>query len=332
MSGRTWAEFGVDEQDWAGTGVSVVIPWYGNDAGTAHLIERLDTESRPLQIIVVDDHHPQPYESADPRVMVIRREVNGGFGTAANTGIRAAEHPLVMVLNSDLIVRDDFVDSFVMQLLEHGPVIATPWWSHPSDAAPPYFPGARFTTFRGEVLNWLTPLARFHGKPWFESARGGLAPPPAGALAEVDWVIGAAIAMPTALARELGGFDEDFFMFSEEADLMFRARRAGVRSAVVPDVWMAHIGGASSPSDRQPLWMAQSRLIYAEKRRGDGFPGGSTGLRLALTAATIVNLIWNLIRRALGRPTEPVRSLRRELAQIWLRIRPASARRRRRAG
>jgi N-acetylglucosaminyl-diphospho-decaprenol L-rhamnosyltransferase len=50
------------------------------------------------------------------------------------------------------------------------------------------------------------------------------------------------------LWEELGGFDPDFFMYAEEADLCIRARARGARPAVTPKAEIVHLGGASETS------------------------------------------------------------------------------------
>ena len=45
---------------------------------------------------------------------------------------------------------------------------------------------------------------------------------------------------------EIGGFDEDFFLYFEDADLCRRALKAGMAIRYVPQAVVTHIGGASS--------------------------------------------------------------------------------------
>ena len=297
------------------------MPWYGNQVAASKVLDNLRSAERPLQIIVVDDHHPVPFETRDERITVVRRPTNGGFGHAENTGIKIAQNPLLMILNSDLIIHEDFVDTFAEKLQGLGMGIASPWWAHPQGMHPPYYPAGRFPCFHGEVLSWLTPLARFHDSTWYRKAVGIVDEPVPGGLHQVDWFVGAAIGMPTSVALALDGFDEDFYMFSEETDLMFRARHIlGVRSWIVPDVWMAHEGGASTPSMSRQIWQAQARLVYAEKRRLQGFPGGHAGLRIALTAASVINVLWNAARWIMGREATPWKTFRHEMSRIWISL------------
>ena len=45
--------------------------------------------------------------------------------------------------------------------------------------------------------------------------------------------------------NELGGFDESFFMYGEEADLCYRARAMGLRPTIAPEPTIIHYDGAS---------------------------------------------------------------------------------------
>src|SRR5262249_29226959 len=58
--------------------------------------------------------------------------------------------------------------------------------------------------------------------------------------AEVDSVSGAAFAIRRAVFEELGGFDENFFMYVEDTDLSWRARLASYRCLYVADAVVRH--------------------------------------------------------------------------------------------
>jgi len=63
-----------------------------------------------------------------------------------------------------------------------------------------------------------------------------------GALA---WVLGAAMLVRRELFEAIGGFDEGFFLYGEDADLCLRIRRAGFEIAHAPEVTVRHVGGTS---------------------------------------------------------------------------------------
>jgi GT2 family glycosyltransferase len=62
---------------------------------------------------------------------------------------------------------------------------------------------------------------------------------------EVDWLFGACLLVRRDAADEVGLFDEDFFMFSEETDWCYRFRQAGWKVYFFPGAEVVHVGGGS---------------------------------------------------------------------------------------
>jgi GT2 family glycosyltransferase len=83
----------------------------------------------------------------------------------------------------------------------------------------------------------------------------------------VDQVIGAYFLIRGSLFRQLGGFDERFFVYFEEVDLSLRAVRAGWASVFLADCDAYHLGGGVSGQvkARRLFYTLRSRLLYAEK-------------------------------------------------------------------
>jgi N-acetylglucosaminyl-diphospho-decaprenol L-rhamnosyltransferase len=80
--------------------------------------------------------------------------------------------------------------------------------------------------------------------------------------AEVAWVSGAACLVDRAAFDAVGGFDEGFFLFKEEEDLLRRMRGGGGRVRYVPTVRVWHEGGVVASRDEH---MASSMSRFAEK-------------------------------------------------------------------
>ncbi|TKW65385.1 MAG: glycosyltransferase, partial [Cutibacterium acnes] len=96
--------------------VTVVIPHYGDPAPTLALVDRLLTDPGDAlaAVVVSDDASPTPYpEAHDPRLTVVRRERNGGFGANVNTGLAAVTTELALVLNSDAEITGAQIDALV---------------------------------------------------------------------------------------------------------------------------------------------------------------------------------------------------------------------------
>jgi N-acetylglucosaminyl-diphospho-decaprenol L-rhamnosyltransferase len=87
---------------------------------------------------------------------------------------------------------------------------------------------------------------------------------------EVDWVTGASVLIRSAALRQTGLFDDGFFLYFEEVELMWRLRRAGWTIRHAPASRVLHIGGAATGvvdvSDgrrkRLPSYWYQSRRRF----------------------------------------------------------------------
>ncbi|MBM6404311.1 glycosyltransferase family 2 protein [Phycicoccus sp. CSK15P-2] len=296
-------------------GVTVVVPHYGDPAPALGTIAALRAqEGAPtLQLVVVDDLSPVPFPDVDG-VEVVRRMTNGGFGAAVGSGVERAAHPLLLVLNSDVALGPTFVADLVAAAAPWMPALVGPLVLD-ADGLPA--PTARhFPTVTHQAVEWLTPLARFREHRLLHEAVGHDTRAVPGAVLPVDWVVGAAMLLPTEVFREVGGFDEGYVMNSEEVDLQRRLRDVGVPSVFVGTVTMTHTGGGSSDPTRRREWLVASRARYAERWGG---PGARLRLTTALTAATAVNAVANTARRLAGRPVDPVATAREELRLARLR-------------
>ncbi|MDO4784609.1 MAG: glycosyltransferase family 2 protein [Propionibacteriaceae bacterium] len=285
--------------------ISVVIPHYGDPETTMPLVRAL-LPQRPHQLIVSDDCSPTPFPRVEG-VQVVRRDRNGGFGSAVNTGAQSATGDWLLILNSDLEVPETFLADLTAAAAPWMPAVVGP---RVVDAGGgPAFTARRFPAVSHQVVEWLTPLARFRDTRWWH--RGVGHEPVRDAAMPTDWLVGAVLLLPLACFREVGGFDEGYFMNAEEVDLQRRLAGRGVPRVWVPQPCVVHEGGASSDPGRRREWLMDSRLRYARTW------GGRRRLQAALTAATAANLLWNTARAALGRRVEPVRTARRELGLIW---------------
>jgi N-acetylglucosaminyl-diphospho-decaprenol L-rhamnosyltransferase len=174
----------------------------------------------------------------------------------------------------------------------------------------PQWVGRHFPTTAHQAVEWLSPLARFRHRQALHEAVGHDTRCVDGAIVLVDWVMGAAMLLPMAQVREVGGFDEQFFMNAEEVDLQKRLRAIGVPSVFVGTVTATHEGGGSSDPERRRHWLVESRLKYAATW------GGERGLRASLAAASVANFGVNAVRQASGRDIDAAGTLRRELGYL----------------
>jgi GT2 family glycosyltransferase len=107
---------------------------------------------------------------------------------------------------------------------------------------------------------------------------------------EVDWLFGACLLVRRDAADEVGLFDEDFFMFSEETDWCFRFRQAGWGIWFFPGAEVVHLGGASH-GGRLFAENVRGHLRFLAKHRGMG--EAERARRLLLAGARLRLLLFH---------------------------------------
>jgi N-acetylglucosaminyl-diphospho-decaprenol L-rhamnosyltransferase len=212
-----------------------------------------------------------------PDVRVIAHELRAGFGANHNTVIRATEGRYVYVLNEDTTADDWAFERIVSYLDSHPRVAAVgPRLVYPDgrlqDSA------WRFPTPLVSALGLLTV-----GKLGVKQSRGETA-------CAVDWVMGAALVLRREALDEVGLFDEDFFLYSEEVDLQFRLRQAGWEVHYLPGVSVIHHESQFSAEipERRINEMWRSRHRYWRKHHtgaGARVAALATGAQYAVRAA-----------------------------------------------
>ncbi len=285
--------------------VTVVVPHYGSPDTPRPLLADLRAQqgAPELQVVLVDDASPEPFPGT-PGVHVVRRETNGGFGSAVNSGAEVAEGDLLLVLNSDLRVDQHFVRDLVRAARPWLPAVLSPRVVDGQGVE--IYTGRHFPRVHHQAVEWLVPLARWRHHDALHEAVGHDVRAH-GQEAVVDWVVAAAMLVPVADFRAVGGFDPRFFMNSEEVDLQRRLRERGLPSVALASPTVIHEAGGSSDPERRRAWLVESRLAYADKW------GGRRRLKAALGAATATNLVWNTGRRLAGREVAPLRTARDEV-------------------
>ena len=266
-----------------------------------------------LRAIVVDggskDNSADQLAQAirDPRysdwVDFIPLPINGGFGWANNQAIlklAAAKEPpeFVHFLNPDTEVAKGAVAALLTELE-----------NHPRCGAA----GSQLVGFDGTPAASAFPFPsaghEFVNASLSETVGGliGIGPRTiqTPTSSEVDWVSGASVMMRSAALREVGLFDDGFFLYFEEVELMHRMKAAGWTVRHVPASRVMHTEGSSTGVDgvsarAHPAYWYQSRRRYFVRS------GGVAGLvraNGAWLAGSIVAALKRLSGRAAANPT-----------------------------
>jgi GT2 family glycosyltransferase len=227
---------------------------------------------RPGDEVVVVDQASDPRRLADlqgkhPAVRFLPTARNEGFAAGVNAAARASSAPFILLLNPDAVVESPVMAELERWLTDHpetgvvGPRVLNEDGSIQASAR--RFPGVS-TAFGGRST-WMT--ARFPGN-WLSRrnlpARDAVGP------VEVDWVAGSCLMTRRQLFEALGGFDESFFLYWEDADYCCRAASLGWRTVYLPTVAVRHAGGRSAARDPVPAIRAfhESAFRFHVKHAG----------------------------------------------------------------
>jgi len=125
-----------------------------------------------------------------------------------------------------------------------------------------------------------------------------------------DWTTGAALAVRREAFEAAEGFDERFFLFSEETDLCKRVQDLGWRARVEPGVTFIHHAGKAGVQPRREAQMAYARLQYARKHFS----------RLGVAAYHAILVLHHLLRFAVLRFRGATRSSSAPASMLTLRV------------
>jgi N-acetylglucosaminyl-diphospho-decaprenol L-rhamnosyltransferase len=250
---------------------ALLLNWRRADLTLACLAELLAAVSEPLAVLVIDNgswplrHHSEllalrakvaALAGGPHKVELLELPENLGFAGGMNRGLAwaaAAGCEATLVLNNDLQLPPGFLQP-LGELLRHDPrvVAVSPTVLHPDGTV--WAEGGELAC-RPNALR-----LRRHGK----------APTPvdAGPLA-VPFVPCACVLFRTQALVDVGGFDEDYFMYWEDVDLCDRLAARGGRIVWLPWVRVVHASGQSSGGGRSPLrkfLMANNAVRYLRRR------------------------------------------------------------------
>lgn len=230
-----------------------------------------ETQGTPFEVIVVDngshDGSAEAIAREFPQVILMAEAENHGFAKATNISVERARGRYVLLLNTDTVVLDRAIDRLVA-FAEANPA-ARIW-------------GGR-TVFEDGSLNpdsvWgrITPWSVFCLSVGLTSVfrRSSLFNPESygdwqrDSVRHVDIVQGSFLLTERMFWNELGGFDLEFFMFCEEADLCARARARGARPLMTPDATIIHYGGRSTKNfARRMSYIYGGRIGLIERHFG----------------------------------------------------------------
>jgi len=225
---------------------------------------------------------------------LVEQARNEGFGAGVNAGVARARQlgcTRVLALNPDATIDADSARELLAASRADPRALIGPHIVRP-DAT---------VWFAGAVLD---PRAGTTRRAREEELDG-----------ETTWQTGACFLATITMWDEVGGFDDDYFMYWEDIDLSWRWREAGGRLIVHENATAVHdAGGTQAGSGKSPLYVyfnCRNRLLFARKRfrsrygrrwwRGSisyGWSVATRGSRRMLAKRPL--LLWSALRGTLA--------------------------------
>lgn len=224
--------------------------------------KNIDTAEYEYQITVIDnnstdDSFEKLKELLAPDIILIKTDHNGGYAYGNNIGIKyAAEHgaDYLCILNNDTIITDDFFPD-IIELLKKDPTIAFagPMLVNNTDDLV-QSTGGRVSIVKGKSYE-LNKKLDYHSIP--------------SDIFYCDIIFGAAMLFRADIINAVGLIPEEYFLFYEETEWCYKARKSGYKNACVTTKKIRHKGSASlkNMNKMQVYLMERNRTLFV-KRNG----------------------------------------------------------------
>ena len=227
-----------------------------------------------LDVFVVDnaskDDSVTVIKNAFPQITLIENKINVGFGRANNQALPLIKGDYVLLLNTDAFVQANTLAKTIAYMQDYPDcgVLGVRLIGRDGEQQPScrFFP-TPFNLFAQRTgLDRLLPnLKLVDAKNWNPDVTQNC-----------DWVPGCYYLVRKTVIEQVGLFDHKYFLYSEEVDHCFAAKKAGWQVTYYADTTVVHIGGESAKSDgnisssgkQLSLLQAESELIYFRKNHG----------------------------------------------------------------
>lgn len=203
------------------------------------------TKETDYEIVVVDncseDGSAELVKKHFPDVNLIENKENVGFGRAHNQSFRVSRGRYFLILNPDTIVFQEAVNKMVKFMDSNdraGVVGCKIWWDNDKNFM---FPDLRIHSLKTALFQF-SPFCRFFPNSalskwyWKSAYRLWNAKKPI----EVEGITGGLMMVRRKAFEAAGMFDENFFLFFEEHDLLKRIKEAGWKIFYLPDAEIQH--------------------------------------------------------------------------------------------
>lgn len=237
--------------------IAVSIVSHGQGQLVASLLADLARCDRVAQVLLthnIPESDVACPESLRGRLQVIRNALPKGFSANHNQAFQQCSAPLFAVLNPDIRLGDDPFPALEQALERRRAGVAAPMVRNPEgemEDSARYFPTP--AQLLGRLLGWSDGRFPVQGETPLA----------------VDWVGGMFMLFRAQTFREIGGFDEGFFLYCEDVDICVRMWKRGHGVVIHPGTSVVHAAQRTSRKRlRYMVWHVSSLARYFRKHLG----------------------------------------------------------------
>lgn len=247
--------------------LSIILVNYNTCELTMQCIDSVvekTSDSLKYEIILVDNDSKdgsQELFAKDDRIVYIQSGANLGFGKANNLGVEHAKGDYLLLLNTDTILLEDSLSILLsfFKKYESEMSIGTLGCQLVSESQESADSSFSFCTTHSIIREIVLRKPNHSAHKQNDSD-----------VQRVDYVSGACMLFRREVYQQVGGFDRDFFMYFEEADLQKRLQVRNLCSYVLNSTRIIHLEGGSSDktkglSNSRRIMIQQGRNLYLKK-------------------------------------------------------------------
>lgn len=220
----------------------ITVNWNGAKH-IKHMLKTLEdhTENITYEVIVVDNNS----EAFDKKILktikankILHNSQNLGFGRANNIGSRHAKGKHIAFVNPDITFIEDTLKILLNELKANTRI---------GLIGPKLIQGGKTVTSAMKKSTIISIALGQFTRPLAKKLRlktAGSFYIDQDSPTFCDWVYGSFMMLPRKVFEAVGGFDEQYFMYAEEADLCLSVKKAGYLVKYFPVTKVEHVGGA----------------------------------------------------------------------------------------
>ncbi len=238
--------------------IAVSIVSYNTSSLLKKLLENLYSQINiQPEIWVVDnnseDNSVDMIKKNFPKVNLIESKENLGFSKGHNLALKKINKPLILILNPDTKLESHSLSKMV-NFMNSNPQVGISS-TKVRDAKGNLTSNCGDFPFGIALLSWLFNFD-IEGLPSFHRHDDDFY-----AQDSVGWVSGAFMMARKSVLEKVKYFNEDYFMYFEDVELCYKARKYGFKVAINPNTEIIHLSGASSKNPRYVQWTGEMKNL-----------------------------------------------------------------------